>query len=100
MLAMAHDMGNHIVGMPMDPWMWVGMALILLGVPAAVYGALPARRIRHDAHAGTLYEAGETTPLGRWHAAILVVLIVGLVIDVMKPATLGFVLPGLAHEYG
>lgn len=100
MLAMAHDMGNHIVGMPMDPWMWVGMALILLGVPAAVYGALPARRIRHDAHARTLYEAGESTPLGRWHAAILAVLIVGLVIDVMKPATLGFVLPGLANEYG
>ncbi len=27
-------------------------------------------------------------------------MIIGLVIDVMKPATLGFVLPGLAREYG
>jgi len=35
MLAMAHDMGGHIAGMPMDPSMWAGMVLIVLGVPAA-----------------------------------------------------------------
>lgn len=97
---MAHDMGNHIAGMPMDPWMWTGMALILLGVPAAIFGALPRHRTKHGARAGTLYEAPNSTPLGRWHVAVLLVLILGLVIDVMKPATLGFVLPGLAREYG
>ena len=100
MLAMAHRMGNHLVGMPMDPGMWAGMVLIVLGVPAAVYGALPGQRARHDAHAGTLYEAPDSTPLGRWHAGVLLVLIIGLVIDVMKPATLGFVLPGMSEEYG
>lgn len=100
MLAMAHRMGNHLVGMPMNPTMWGGMVLIVLGVPAAIYGALPKHRARHDSHAGTSFEAPDTTPLGRWHAAVLAVLIIGLVIDVMKPATLGFVLPGMSAEYG
>ena len=40
MLAMAHTMGNHLSGMPMDGWVYLGMALIGLGVPAAIYGAL------------------------------------------------------------
>jgi putative MFS transporter len=100
MLAMAHSMGNHLYGMPMDTEMWIGMGLIILGVPAAIYGALPKERARHDSHAGTSYEAPDTTPLTRWHAAVLLVLTLGLVIDVMKPATLGFVLPGLRAEYG
>ena len=100
MLAMAHDMGNRIAGMPMDPWMWIGMALILAGVPAAIYGALPGRAPHPDSHEPTLFEAPDETPLGRWHVGLLAVLTLGLVIDVMKPATLGFVLPGLAAEYG
>jgi len=100
MLAMAHDMGSHLAGMPMDSGMWLGMALILGGVPLAVFGALPRHRAPHGAGAGTSYEAPDSTPLGRWHAGVLIVLTLGLVIDVMKPATLGFVLPGLAREYG
>src|SRR3954452_21807622 len=100
MLAMAHRMGNRLYGMPTGPEMWAGMALIILGVPAAIYGALPKERAKHGAHAGTSYEAPDSTPLGIWHAGVLVVLILGLVIDVMKPATLGFVLPGMRLEYG
>ena len=41
MLAEAHRMGNHLVGMGADPAMMVGMILIAAGVPAAIYGALP-----------------------------------------------------------
>lgn len=100
MLAMAHRMGNQLNGMPMDTGMWIGMGLIILGVPAAVYGALPRKRAPHGSHAGTSFEASDSAPLGRWHAAVLLVLTLGLVIDVMKPATLGFVLPGLSREYG
>jgi len=100
MLAMAHHNGNRLVGMPMDPQMWAGMVLIVLGVPAAIFGALPRHRAPHGAGAGTSYEAPDSTRLNRWHAGVLVVLIVGLVIDVMKPATLGFVLPGMSSEYG
>jgi len=100
MLAMAHRMHNRLYGMPMEPRMWAGMVLIVLGVPAAIYGALPRQRPAHGSHAGTSYEAPDSTPLNRWHAAVLAVLILGLVIDVMKPATLGFVLPGMSAEYG
>ncbi len=100
MLAMAHRMGNHLHGMPMDSGMWIGMGLIILGVPAAIYGALPRQRAPHGSHAGTSFEAPDSTPLNRWHAAVLLVLTLGLVIDVMKPATLGFVLPGMREEYG
>src|SRR4030095_11843097 len=77
-----------------------GMVFIVLGVPAAIYGALPKDRALHGSHAGTSFEAPAETPLTRWHAAVLAVLILGLVIDVMKPATLGFVLPGMRSEYG
>ena len=100
MLAMAHQMGNHLAGMPMDGTMMFGMALIVGGVPLSIFGALPARRPRHGDDAGTSYEAPDSTPLNRHHAAVLLVLTLGLVIDVMKPATLGFVLPGLRGEYG
>jgi putative MFS transporter len=99
MLASAHEMGNHIAGMPIDREMMIGMGLIALGVPSACFGAFPKRRARHAAKAGTGFEAPDATPLGRWHAAVIAVLILGLVIDVMKPATLGFVLPGLSEEY-
>lgn len=100
MLASAHAMGNQLHGMPMTPDMWLGMGLILAGVPTAIYGALPARRAAPGAGAGTSFEAPDSTPLTGWHAIVLLVLTLGLVIDVMKPATLGFVLPGLAREYG
>ncbi|MGI8610857.1 MAG: MFS transporter [Sphingomicrobium sp.] len=100
MLAEAHRMGNHLAGMPLDPAMVAGMALIIAGVPLAIFGALPRRRAPHGDHAGTSYEAPDSTPLNRWHAGVLLVLIFGLIIDVMKPATLGFVLPGMSAEYG
>jgi putative MFS transporter len=101
MLSHAHHMmDNRLAGMPMDPWMYLGMGLIVLGVPLACWGALPRQRARHGSDAGTSYEAPDSTPLTRWHAAVLAVLTLGLVIDVMKPATLGFVLPGLIGEYG
>jgi len=100
MLEEAHSMGNHLAGMAVDPPMIAGMALIGLGVVLACWGALPKRHHLHGPTAGTSYEAPDSTPLNRWHGGVLAVLTVGLVIDVMKPATLGFVLPGLTREYG
>ena len=100
MLIMAHGMGNRLTGMPMGPEMLIGMAMIGLGAPLACWAALPRNRAPHGDHAGTSFEAPDDTRLNRWHAAVLGVLTLGLVIDVMKPATLGFVLPGLRQEYG
>lgn len=100
MLEMGLAMGNRLVGMPMDGWMAAGMALIALGLPLSFIGAIP-RRITHEAdYADTVFEARDDAPLGKRHAVVLAVLVLGLVIDTMKPATLGFVLPGLREEYG
>jgi putative MFS transporter len=37
--------------------------------------------------------------LNREHWKLVIVLVIALVIDVMKPATLGFVMPGMTREY-
>ncbi len=100
MLVMAHRMGNQLSGMPMDAQMLSGMAFILFGVPLACFGALPKHRVRRDEEAAQSFETRDDMPLNRWHLIVLLVLTLGLVIDVMKPATLGFVLPGLRQEYG
>jgi putative MFS transporter len=93
-------MGHHLSDMPMDWSMILGMGLIVAGAVAACYGALPrSRRRASTAPAAVRYEAPDTTRLGRAHVTMLLVLVIGLVIDTMKPATLGFVLPGLAREY-
>ena len=93
--------GHHMSDMPIGWEMILGMALIALGVSAACYGALPARhRSLAEGHSPMRYEAPDDTPLGRAHVTTLIVLVIGLVIDTMKPATPGFVLPGLAREYG
>lgn len=99
MLVMAHGMGNHLAGMAMDGEMLVGMVLIGLGAALACWGALPSRHVQ-TTEAEEDFEAPDSAPLNRWHAIVLAVLTLGLIIDVMKPATLGFVLPGLRREYG
>jgi len=94
-LAMAMPLSS----MPMDPGMTVGMALIILGCAAAGYGALAPVQ-REGVPSDLRYEAPDTMRLGNAHRLLLLVMFIGLVIDTMKPATLGFVLPGLAREYG
>ncbi len=66
----ARDLGYRLVGMPMDPAMMIGMFLIIVGLVASLYGLL------------------------------LVVMAIAVTIDVMKPTTLAFVVPGMAQEYG
>ena len=101
MYAESLEGNHHMSDMPVGADMIFGMALIVLGVAAACFGALPARhRSLAEGHSPMRYEAPDDTPLSRAHMLTLLVLVVGLVIDTMKPATLGFVLPGLAREYG
>ncbi len=100
-------MGRHthwqMVGMPMTGIMWAGMASIPLGLVLAGLGLLPRRRAPHSTLAGgkepRLFHVADNLPLNRAHWALVVVLVVALAVDVMKPATLGFVLPGLGREY-
>jgi MFS transporter, putative metabolite:H+ symporter len=100
MYLMGADDGFRLVGMPMDAEMLAGMALVVLGVGVAAYGLLPKKIIRNDALADVAVAAPEDAPLSLAHWGLMAVLVVALVIDVMKPASLGFVMPGFTAEYG
>lgn len=101
MFAMARDMGYRLAGMPMEPAMLVGMAAIILGVAAAGIGLLPRNVAAQRALAASIEVAApEDARLGPAHFRLMGVLTLALVIDVMKPASLGFTVPGMASEYG
>lgn len=107
-------MGYRMAGMPMSTAMGVGMVLLVVGLAAAAWGLLPARAARrhdtpgsdtagHDAAAATdaaRYSALDGARLSPAHRRLIAVLTVALVVDTMKPATLGFVVPGMRAEYG
>ena len=95
---MGRDNGFRLVGMPMAWDMWVGMALIVAGCALAGWALVPRRHVVKAPH-HLRVSAPEDAPLGRAHKRLMVVLTVALVIDVMKPASLGFVLPGMRSEY-
>jgi putative MFS transporter len=100
MFWMGHSMGFVLAGMPMDPGMVFGMYLIVAGVGIAAYGLLPSRAAQVAHHASRIIVgAPEDAELSPAHWGLMVALVVALVIDVMKPASLGFVVPGMITEY-
>jgi len=98
MFWMGHGNGFRLVGMPMEADMWWGMALICVGIGVAAYGLVPRRPT--SAPPALTVSAPEDAPLGRAHYRLMLVLTVALMIDVMKPASLGFVVPGMRLDYG
>jgi hypothetical protein len=97
----AADMGYRLAGMPMDPSMKVGMALIVVGIALSAYGVVPrGAGVYPDRVAGVRVAALDEAPIQRAHLALLAVMAVAVTIDVMKPTTLAFVVPGMAQEYG
>jgi putative MFS transporter len=97
MFWMARNTGFNMSGMPMDPGMLFGMLLIVAGIGAAGYGLLPIRR--PDAGKYHPIAPPEDAPLVAAHWKLMAVLAVALIIDIMKPASLGFVTPGMRVEY-
>lgn len=96
----ARNMHFQLAGMPMSNLMFAGMALILTGLAATTYGLFPARNHRApDASAEYQLHELDDARLGWAHWQLVLVLGVALVVDVMKPATLGFVVPGMRQEY-
>lgn len=86
-----------LAGMPMGTPMLIGMGLIVAGTGATAYGLIP-RRTKTP-----VFEEiapPEDAPLTRAHWIQIALLSIALIIDVMKPATLGFVVPGMRTEYG
>jgi putative MFS transporter len=103
MFVCASHMGYRMVGMKMDAMMLAGMGLIPLGLLLAAYGLMPRMaQLRRNGTArggGLHFHIADGIPLNRQHWYLVAVLVVALTIDVMKPATLGFVMPGMTREY-
>jgi putative MFS transporter len=96
----ARDMGYRLVGMPIDAAMVAGMALIVAGLGATLYGLVPPRSQRRSTTAPLQVKALDDVRLSGAHFALLAVIAAAVTIDVMKPVTLSFVVPGMAEEYG
>ena len=93
---------NHFIlaGMPIGWDMILGMVAIVGGCAIAAYGLLP-RNIAEQLAASQdiVVSPPEDAPLGPAHWGLMSVLVIALVIDIMKPAALGFTLPGMMTEY-
>jgi putative MFS transporter len=96
----ARDMGYAMSGMSPDAPMVTGMTLILVGLPLVLYGLLPRRSGEMARSAARIkVRPLDDAPLRAQHVILLIVLSVAVTIDVMKPTTLSFIVPGVAHEY-
>jgi putative MFS transporter len=97
----ARDMGFRLAGMPMDISMMIGMALIIVGLAATTWGLIPRDPVNADLSGGRIrVRALDEVPISKAHVVLILVMAAAVTIDVMKPATLSFVLPGMASEYG
>jgi putative MFS transporter len=96
----AEDMDYHLNGMAMDTPMKVGMALIMVGLAATLYGLFPRLSATPPETARIRVRALDDAKLSGAHVGLLLVLAAAVTIDVMKPVTLSFVVPGMAREYG
>lgn len=100
-------MGQHthwqMVGMPMTTEMWLGMAAIPVGLVLSAYGMMPRLSQMRSTLAGDAgrlhFHVADSVKLNAQHWKLVAVLVVALAVDVMKPATLGFVVPGMSAEY-
>ncbi len=100
MFLMGAANGYRMVGMPMDATMLTGMGLIPVGLALAAFGLMPDTVLRSKGPAVPLdFKLADNARLNRQHWLLVIALIVAVTVDVMKPATLGFVMPGLRTEY-
>lgn len=101
MFLMGRHMHFMLAGMAMGLDMVAGMGLIIVGCGIAAWGLLP-RDIARQRSAASAIEiaAPEDAHLGPRHWLLMLVLVLALTIDTMKPASLGFTVPGMVGEYG
>ena len=114
--AAASPMAFRMRDMPITATMIAGMCLLPLGIVlcALAMRAAPDAAISPAAAAsspdalvralarlppGEAFAAFDGASFGRAHVLLCLVLTLTVVVDAMKPATLGFVMPGLKAEY-
>jgi len=92
---MSAPMHYRMVGMPMGNGMLVGMALIVLGIIAAGLALVrPAVAEAQDSLPALLDLPAQEPRLTRVHWMPMATITIALVIDVMEPASRGFVVLG------
>jgi len=90
----------QLYGMPIGWDMIAGMIAIVSGVGIAAYGLLPKDIAKQLAVSQDIVVTPpEDAPLSRAHWTLMAVLVIALIIDIMKPASLGFTIPGMVKEY-
>lgn len=95
------DMNYVLSEMPRDATMIFGMLLIVAGIAGTVWGLVPSRDVNASQAAAHLkVRALDDAKINKSHVTMLLVMAFAVTIDVMKPITLGFVLPGMTEEYG
>ena len=101
MFAMARTMHYQLAGMTMGGDMIFGMVLIVGGVLLAAWGVLPRGIAAHRAAGDAVaVSAPDDATFGAPQIRLMLVLVIALIIDTMKPASLGFTVPGMVSEYG
>lgn len=93
--------GEHFLfgGVPLTNMMIFGMLLIVAGIAVAAYGLFPVQTGAKDLSGEYQLHAMDDARLSWRHWGLVAVCGVALVVDVMKPATIGFVVPGMRLEY-
>jgi putative MFS transporter len=101
MYLMGKGNGYKLAGMPMDMPMIIGMAAIIAGLAASLYGLYPRTIAANTGIASKIrVSALDDAPLNLTHAGLLLAMAMAVMIDVMKPTALAFVMPGMTMEYG
>lgn len=80
--------------------MLIGMILILAGLGVTAYGLFPRTSLDRDRVARVSVRPLDDAPINGAHIGLLLVMAAAVTIDVMKPTTLAFVVPGFAAEFG
>ena len=90
-----------LAGKTPDATMWFGMLLILIGLVATAYGLFPRLSEVSRGYVSKIrVRAMDEAKINPAHVGLLLVMAAAVTIDVIKPTTLAFMIPGATKEYG